>query len=92
MQRTRAKIYKIEGVVGQDRLEKICGRHDCKGDNSYTMITPNSTWIRNGTNKRVHWTDYKAIGDSLWRMVISRPSSYNEVSVSLVNKYKEDTD
>ena len=56
MQTTRAKIYKIEGVAGKDRLEKIHGRHDFKGDNSYTMIIPNSTWIRNGTNKMVHWT------------------------------------
>ena len=75
MQRTRAKIYKIDGIVGQDRLEKIHGRHNFEGDNSYTMIIPNSTWIRNMTNKMVRWTGCRAIRDSLWGMVISRPGS-----------------
>ena len=75
MQRTRAKIYKIDGIVGQDRLEKIYGRRDFKGDNSSTTTIPNSAWIRNRANKMVHWTDYRTIGDSLWTMVILRYGS-----------------
>ena len=75
MQRTWAKIYKIEDIVGQARLEKIHGRCNFKGDNSSTTTIPNSAWIRNRASKMVHWTDYKTIGDNLWRIVILRHGS-----------------